>query len=283
MANIRTLSDYASSPPRGSSALEGEVGQGGSPLPLFFPSGTQSGENVSWIQWLCPGIHLKSPIIIISFVQIAVYIASLAAGLAPNEILAPTPQTLVMFGANIPELIRVGEIWRLICPLFLHLNLFHILMNLWVQIRIGLTMEEKYGWKMLLAVYFGVGVLANMISAAVLFCGQMKAGASTAVFALIGVQLAELALIWHAIQDRNSAIISVCICLFFVFVSSFGSQMDSVGHIGGLVMGFAAGIWLNENSDIKPTWYDRARLTSQVALAAAPILSCIFIFLVPRC
>lgn len=252
-------------------------------MPLFFSSGTESGENVNWIQWLCPGIHLKSPIVIISLVQVAVYIASLALGLAPNEVLAPTPQTLAMFGANIPELIRIGQVWRLICPLFLHLNLFHILMNLWVQSRVGLTMEEKYGSKKLLATYFGVGILANMISAAVLFCGQMKAGASTAVFALIGVQLAELALIWHALQDRNSAILSVCICLFFVFVSSFGGHTDGIGHLGGLVMGFAAGIWLNENSDVKPTWYDRGLVTSKVALAIAPIVSSIFIFLVPRC
>ncbi|PHJ25590.1 rhomboid protease rom2 [Cystoisospora suis] len=282
MANIRTLSDYASTPSRG--APQAAPGQSGGGLPLFYStSGAGEGERTSWIQWLCPGIHLKSPSAILSLSQVAVYIASLAFGLSPNDILAPTSKTLLMFGANVPELIRAGEVWRLICPLFLHLNLFHILMNLWVQLRIGLTMEDKYGWRRFLSVYFGVGVLANMVSAAVLFCGQMKAGASTAVFALIGVQLAELALIWHALQDRNSAILSVGICLFFVFISSFGRHIDAVGHIGGLALGFCAGVWLNENSDVKPSWYDKALALSKLALGVAPVMSCILIWLVPRC
>ncbi|PFH37741.1 rhomboid protease ROM2 [Besnoitia besnoiti] len=282
MANIRTLSDYASAPSR-SVPLQAGGGQGGGGLPLFFSSGAEAGEHTSWIQWLCPGIHLKSPIVIISVVQVAVYVASLCFGLSPNDILAPTPQTLDLFGANIPEYIRAGQIWRLLCPIFLHLNLFHILMNLWVQIRIGLTMEERYGWRNFCAVYVGVGVLANMVSAAVLFCGQMKAGASTAVFALIGVQLAEVALIWHALQERNSVIFSVALCFFFVFISSFGRHTDAVGHVGGLVLGCATGIWLNKSSDVKPAWYERGLLVSKAALVVAPVLSAVFIWLVPRC
>lgn len=37
--------------------------------------------------------------------------------------------SLVTFGASIPSEIRRGQIWRLVCPVFLHLNIFHLLVG----------------------------------------------------------------------------------------------------------------------------------------------------------
>ena len=46
-------------------------------------------------------------------------------------------QTLIYLGAEANVLIRDGQWWRLIAPIFLHIGIFHILMNGFTLFYVG--------------------------------------------------------------------------------------------------------------------------------------------------
>lgn len=57
--------------------------------------------------------------------------------------------------------IQRGEVWRLITPLFLHADLFHLACNMLVLYWAGSVIEDLYGSREFLLVYLGSGLFAS--------------------------------------------------------------------------------------------------------------------------
>lgn len=87
-------------------------------------------------------------------------------------------------GARSTPLIREGEWWRLVSPVFLHVGLSHLVVNSVTLLYIGRYIEEFFGhWRMVI-IYFVSAFFGNLTSA-VFMPSTVSAGASTAIFWII--------------------------------------------------------------------------------------------------
>lgn len=145
------------------------------------------------------------------------------------------------------DLIREGQLWRLLTPALVHGGIAHIGFNMYALFIFGVGLERAFGhWRFLLL--YALGAFAGNVMS-FLFTDAVSVGASTAIFGLIGAELVFL------IQNRKlfagqfrSAIGNV---IFIIFVNLFlglAPSIDNWGHIGGLVGGlmfasFAGPLW----------------------------------------
>jgi len=144
--------------------------------------------------------------------------------------------TLIEYGAKFNPFIVLGQWWRLITPVFLHIGWMHLLINSVILYFLGIQLENYFGhWRFGL-IYLLSGFAGNIASFA--FNNSISAGASTAIFGLFGASLV-LGKIYPynpAIQQmaRNFLLLVVINLVFGVF----DSTIDLSGHIGGLAGGY---------------------------------------------
>ncbi len=148
-------------------------------------------------------------------------------------------RTLIFFGAKYPPLMfQHGEWWRLITAGFLHGGLLHIMMNSWVLFDLGTTVEQFYGTRRMLVIYFFSSVAGFLAST--FWSPSPSVGASAALFGLIGAMIAL------GIQDRTGlgAAIKGMYVRWAIYGLIFGlmiPMIDNAAHLGGLAGGFAIG------------------------------------------
>lgn len=150
-------------------------------------------------------------------------------------------QTLLRFGAMQSPLPR-SEWWRLITAMFVHIGIFHLLVNTWALMLFGPGLEERYGRGRFIATYLVSGMLGSAFSLA--FGGgggRIAAGASGAIFGIMGAWLAFF------VRHRNvpslrgqlrSVLFLIAINLYF---GAATRGIDNFAHIGGLVAGVFIG------------------------------------------
>ncbi|CDI76932.1 RNA pseudouridylate synthase domain-containing protein, putative [Eimeria praecox] len=245
MARVHTLADLESQDKN----AQGDMQTFGGALPsIAFPSSGSPQPGWSLMECLLPKFSAKHCVFILAVIDLIVYIASVIYGQSPDNPTSPSISSLIVFGASIPSEIRRGQIWRLICPMFLHLNIFHLLVNMFMQVRIGAAIEEKWGTRRICVAYLVCGLVGNLVSAAAFFCNALKVGASTAIFGLIGIDLAELVVIWHSIEDRRPVVLQLVLFgVLFVFFS-IGSATDVIGHLAGMAAGISFGLAYNSTN-----------------------------------
>jgi len=151
-------------------------------------------------------------------------------------------------GAKANDLIRAGQLWRLLTPVLLHASIPHILFNMYALWLFGVGLERHFGrWRFL--VLYGLGGFTGNVLSFLLSSG-LSVGASTSIFGLVAAEGIFL------LQNRKlfsnqfgSAIGNV---VFVVAVNlALGAVtpgIDNWGHVGGLLGGliftwFAGPLW----------------------------------------
>lgn len=187
---------------------------------------------------LIPGDRVVTMLLLM--VNTALYVATLVvtsrAG-NPSALMGIDSRTLIEFGANYPTYVSAGQWWRLITAGFLHINLFHVGMNMWALFSIGAQVEEIYGASRMTAIWVGstfTGFLASYY-----FARSFSAGASAGLFGLIGAMIA-LGVLHKAsafAQAAKAAYLQTAIYQLVIgFLGIF--PMDNWAHMGGLAGGF---------------------------------------------
>ena len=182
------------------------------------------------------------PILTYSFLALIVVIFVLeevAGGSTNNEV-------LVRFGASYGPFILQGEIWRLLSSMFVHIGMTHLMFNGFALYTIGRDVEIFYGHERFAVVYFGSGLFGSLVSFAIRGPMEFSAGASGAIFGLIG---AELAFLWFhrerlgelGRQHRKRILGLIVLNLIIGFSIAV---VNNAAHIGGLIGGFALGYLL---------------------------------------
>lgn len=131
----------------------------------------------------------------------------------------------------LPPLVWDGQWWRLLTSGFLHFGLIHLAVNMWSLWVIGKDLERLLGRRRFVLVYFaslfGGAVVALLFSPA----NYQIAGASGAVFGLMGGLVAVLA--WVRLPLRSAMIIIVLNLVFSLTVPG----ISLADHLGGLATG----------------------------------------------
>jgi len=146
---------------------------------------------------------------------------------------------LFLYGGKINNLIKAGQIWRLITPVLLHGSILHIAMNMYALYILGRRMERFYGNGRFLLLYLISGFAGNVLS--FVLTSAPSLGASTAIFGLFsaeGIFILQNRKLFGPAQTRQ-ALMNLGIILMINMVYGFapGSNIDIMGHIGGLLGG----------------------------------------------
>jgi rhomboid protease GluP len=151
---------------------------------------------------------------------------------------------LLEAGAMVPLLIAQGEWWRLITAVFLHIGILHLAFNSLALMVFGGLIESALGSMRMLALYLTTGFAASVASFTFGNPVVAAAGASGAIFGLLGAWLVynlrrrSLSL---ARSNVQSALFLIGINLVFGFTVP---GIDNTAHIGGLITGLLAGFAL---------------------------------------
>jgi rhomboid protease GluP len=168
-------------------------------------------------------------------INVIVFLAELALGGATGEV-------LIRLGAMVPFLVATGEYWRLVTAMFLHVGVIHLLLNSWGLFLFGNLIEGVFGSARFVAIYLVTGFFASAASFAFGGVNRVAAGASGAIFGLLGAWLAynwRRRELFMAQANVRGALLLIAINL----VLGFSVQgIDNTAHVGGLVAGVLAGL-----------------------------------------
>lgn len=166
-------------------------------------------------------------------VNVAVFVLDLAAGGTISNGQGRVWEQGVLFA---PAIVA-GEWWRLVTSGFLHYGIIHLGMNMFVLWRIGPQIEKLLGHVQYLALYIA-SMVAGALGALILSPDGLTAGASGAVFGLLGAaaafQISNKINLW---QSGLGGLIAINLAISLIPGVSLG------GHLGGIVAGGAVG-WM---------------------------------------
>lgn len=179
--------------------------------------------------------YFVTPIIVI--LNILVFAAMAISGV---NLLMPSNESLLLWGANFRPVTIEGEWWRLFTSTFLHIGIFHLLMNMYALVYIGLLLEPYLGRARFLSAYLIAGISGSVAS---IFWNDLtiSAGASGAIFGMYGVFVALLTTKLIEKSARKSLLISIGVFVFYNLANGLKGGIDNAAHIGGLLSGLVIG------------------------------------------
>ncbi len=149
---------------------------------------------------------------------------------------------LITYGAKDNSLILQGQYWRFVTPIFLHVNLLHVGLNMLNFVVLGVFLERLFGHMRFLLIYLITGIISIMASC--MFMPQdISVGASGAIFGLVGAYSVFVLVHRHAF--RNGGALALLWLVFIIGlnlgIGVFIANVDNYAHVGGLLAGFLFG------------------------------------------
>lgn len=156
---------------------------------------------------------------------------------------------LLELGAKSRGEILNGEVWRLITPIFLHIGIPHLFVNMYSLYAIGPAVERFFGTARFVTTYLQAGIAGIIFSLAL--SPFPSAGASGAIFGMLGA-LAAFLYRHRALFGRFGRLQLRQIILVALLNLGLGLMpgIDNWGHLGGLVVGAALSWWLGPRFEI---------------------------------
>lgn len=148
--------------------------------------------------------------------------------------------TLHNFGALSKfAVVTYGEYYRIITSAFLHIGIVHLVFNMYALYVLGREIENYYGKLKFIFIYFISAIVGSLISLIFISETTISAGASGAIFGLMG------SLLYFGYNYRtilNNAITKQILPLILLnlFIGFMSSDINNFAHLGGLVGGVIA-------------------------------------------
>ena len=192
--------------------------------------------NSFWSFFIPRKGFMATPILI--DLNILVFIVMVASGVG---IMSPSTLSLLKWGADFGPLTLTGDWWRAVTCNFIHIGAFHLLMNMYAFMYVGLLLEGLIGSRRMFMSYLLTGLCSAAFS--LYMHGEtISAGASGAIFGLYGIFLAFLFFHRIAKEQRKALLTSILIFVGYNLVYGMKAGIDNAAHIGGLLSGFLLGI-----------------------------------------
>ncbi len=223
-----------------------------------------------------------------------------SSGLTSEVLLQGFPEpVLIAYGAKLNYLVNAPNYqwWRFIAPMFIHVNLIHLLVNMYSLLMVGPFVEKLYGGARFIVfwVFTGIaGVVASYLTVQPNLArgafGRFifkdvdlpSAGASGAFFGLVGVLFVFGIKFRRELPEgfkRAFGTGMIPIILINLFIGFLGRQfIDNAAHLGGLLSGAAIALAVNyrrpgARSMITPVWRTLQILSlSIIALGAYKVV-----------
>jgi rhomboid protease GluP len=147
-------------------------------------------------------------------------------------------------GELVPGLLRNAELWRVVTALTLHADFGHLIANLGFGILFGYLAGQLLGPGIAWASIVAAGALGNFLDALLMPPTHSAIGASTAVFATLGLVAAYS---WRRRSGRAAgwpyrwAPLVAAVALL-ALIGTGGEHTDVLGHLTGFFAGTVLGI-----------------------------------------
>jgi len=184
--------------------------------------------------------------IVLIAINVIVFLSEGASALTLTGEANPT-STVMYHGLLFGPFIKLNhEYYRLLTSGFLHWDFLHIGLNMYVLYWLGRLLEPAMGRQRFLTIYF-VGLLAGSLGVLIVSPINATAGASGAIFGLMGAGYTEA----HkrgVDQVRNQLLLMIVINL----VLTVGISGVSIGaHVGGLIGGGLATLAFQQGDRVR--------------------------------
>jgi membrane associated rhomboid family serine protease len=187
-------------------------------------------------------------------VNVLAYVGTLISGSSVTGSVGGSNSLLYKAALNGP-LVADGDWWRVITSGFMHYGPLHLLFNMYALYILGTLLEPAIGRIRFGLIYF-IALISGSVGALIVSPNQLTAGASGAVFGLMGA--AVVILRNRGVNPLESGIV---IWLGLNLLITFSVSNISIGgHIGGLIGGTVAAWLLVELEDRfrMPRWAPEA-------------------------
>ena len=240
------------------------------PVGFQCPSCVKGGPQVRTLRSLVSTPRLTQGIIV---VNVAVAVLALVVGAADGS--APS-----LFGGGNAlagdyalngGAVADGQWWRLVTSGFLHYGLLHLGFNMFILFQLGTLLEPALGRVRLAALYMAA-LLGGSLGVILLQPDSLSAGASGAVFGLMGA-----AVIGMKARGADPMASGLPMLLGINLLLTFTLPGISIGaHLGGLAVGAAAGAVLFA-TDRKGRSQEAMGLAAVAGMAAACLVAAVLL------
>jgi rhomboid protease GluP len=156
------------------------------------------------------------------------------------------PGVVVRAGGALRSAIDHGEWWRLVTAVVVHIGIVHLVLNLLGLFAIGRWAEAAFGWRATLAIYAVAGI-AGAAASYLAGTAPLSAGASGAIFGLLGAFVVEVAIhrrVYRAMWASGMAG-ALLLAVAAQLALGFSFAIDQWAHAGGFAAGAIAGVALS--------------------------------------
>ncbi|XP_050353365.1 rhomboid-related protein 2 isoform X3 [Nymphalis io] len=212
-----------------------------------YTDGTYEEEYSCWPPAIC--------MILISIIEIVLFCYDASQG--KTDATGPIAQIFI-YNPHKRE-----EAWRFLTYMLVHVGVVHLLVNLLVQLFLGVPLEMVHRWWRVMLVYLA-GVAAGSLATSLTDPKVYLAGASGGVYALVAAHIATIIMNW---AEMEFAIIQLLVFLLLATVDIGTAVYDRywrhlqqnigyVAHLAGAIAGLLVGIGVLRNLE-KRKWEKR--------------------------
>ncbi|KAI4303499.1 hypothetical protein MLD38_039119 [Melastoma candidum] len=215
-------------------------------------------EDSEWRPWLIPVFVLASMVVFVVTMYVnncpmnnsrafgdcvAKPLGALAfQPLRENPLFGPSSSTLVKMGAlDWSKIVHQKQGWRLITSIWLHAGVVHMLLNLSCLTLLGVCLEQRFGFARVGIIYLLSGFSGSILSSFFIE-GRVSAGASGALFGLVGAMLSEIMANWTVYTNKAPTILKLLCIMAVNLAIGILPHVDNFTHIGGLISGLLLGL-----------------------------------------
>ncbi len=145
---------------------------------------------------------------------------------------------LLSFGASFGPYFRAGQIWRIVMPMFLHIGVPHLAVNMAGLLLLGILLEPIYGYGRFSLLYVLSGMGGSLLSMEA--SSNIAAGASGAIFGIAGAMLVTGIFHPDVVPRRWKGVFGIGVLAAIIANLAFGRlvpHIDNWAHLGGLITG----------------------------------------------
>lgn len=173
-----------------------------------------------------------------------VFLIELMSGIPLWNVQEESLGRLADLGAIIHGTMARQELWRLLAAMFLHIGLLHLMLNGWALLQLGSVFELMFGSRRFVITYFVCGLVASLASASSIEPGVVAAGASGAIFGILGALIVAIRRSprWrHQSWTRGLTNQLILWAVINIFIGFSFPGIDNAAHMGGFVTGLILG------------------------------------------